>query len=88
MFARSASTAIETSVVPVTRIGSGNFLPDLAKIRAGDISRARAAIATHISNHFEYYARERIMRLVLNYGEAASFARALRTRKIEARGLQ
>jgi hypothetical protein len=56
----------------------GGYLPDYQAIKAGKVSKEYEANIQHIAKNIEYYMKERILRVVKSYGEAAAFARALK----------
>ncbi|WP_194403345.1 hypothetical protein [Bradyrhizobium sp. CCBAU 53351] len=69
---------LATTLVPLTTpSATGGHLPDGHRIARGDISPSHVANLKHLQDNFSYYARERIVRTVLAYGEVAAFARAL-----------
>lgn len=83
------NTKIQTTLVPISqaRAKDGGSLPDFARIRSGDIAASHVGRIQHLSENFNYYARERILRLALAYGEAAAFVRILKAKGIRVAGL-
>jgi len=82
-------TNIQTTLVPITSAlaANGGPLPDFDRIRTGEIFGSNLDRLRHLNENFAYYARERILRLVLGYGEAAAFVRALKNKGIRVAGL-
>lgn len=72
---------LDTTLVPLaTATGSdGGHLPDVDRIKKGDIPPEYIANLRHLQDNIGYYGRERIIRTAIAYGEAASFVRALKS---------
>jgi hypothetical protein len=83
-------TGIQMTLIPLSaaRAANGGMLPDFDRIKSQDISPINVARVKHLNENFAYYAREKIMRMALAYGEAAAFARGLKARKINVAGLR
>jgi hypothetical protein len=73
------------NLIPLAgRKGSdGGYLPDYQAIKAGIISKEYEANVQHIAKNIKYYMKERILRIINSYGEAAAFARALKRSGID-----
>ena len=67
----------------------GGHLPDLEKIDKGDIAPEYVSNVNHLQSNIGYYARERIVRTAVAYGEVAAFVRALKGNgvKLDLEGL-
>jgi hypothetical protein len=70
------------TVIP-TENKNGRLVPDLRRIARGDIDRAVVANMKNLESNFSYYGRERILRRVIAYEEAAAFARSLIANKVK-----
>lgn len=76
-----ASSRLAITLVPTKkeeRADDGGALPDFNAIEKGYVPDAWKQNAQHISKNIDYYMKERLMRMVNCYGEAAAFARALK----------
>lgn len=76
---------LDTTLVPLSIVGNpdGSHRPDFERIDSGDVPEAYAANLKNMQENIGYYARERIVRRAVAYGEAAAFARALRDNKVQ-----
>ncbi|HEY3796145.1 MAG TPA: hypothetical protein VGM09_30350 [Bradyrhizobium sp.] len=76
-----SGVGLDTTLVPLaTATGSdGGHLPDSDRIKKGDVPPEYVANLRHLQDNIGYYARERIIRTAIAYGEAASFVRALKS---------
>lgn len=83
-------TNIQTTLIPISqaRAKNGGALPDFSRIRSGDVSATNVGRVRHLNENFAYYARERILRMALGYGEAAAFARLLKAKGMRVAGLR
>jgi hypothetical protein len=75
---------IDTTLVPLAvKEGSdGGHLPDLDRIKSGDVPPAYVANLKHLQDNISYYARERIVRRALAYAEVAAFSRELKAKRV------
>jgi hypothetical protein len=75
---------LDTTVVPLAaKEGSdGGHLPDLDRIKNGDIPPAYVANLKHLQDNISYYARERIVRRTLAFAEVAAFSRVLKAKRV------
>lgn len=76
--------SLDTTVVPLAAKegGDGGHLPDLDRIKSGDVPPAYVANLKHLQDNISYYARERIVRRALAYAEVAAFSRELKTKRV------
>ena len=76
---------LKTTLVPLTakKNSDGGHLPDFARIERGDLPEIYVANLKNIQDHFDYYAREKIIRQTIAYGEAAAFARSLKSNNVK-----
>ncbi len=85
-----ASSRLAITLIPTKkeeRADDGGVLPDFNAIEKGDIPDVWKQNVQHISENVDYYMRERMMRIVNCYGEAAAFARALKSSGIDLKKL-
>jgi hypothetical protein len=86
-----AGVRLDVTLVPLAaKAGDdGGHLPDLEKIDKGDISPEYVSNVNHLQSNIGYYARERIVRTAIAYGEVAAFVRALKGNgvKLDLEGL-
>jgi hypothetical protein len=84
VFGRSAMK-LDSTLVPVSdkKNASDKSVPDFNRIRRNEVPEAYVANLKDLQNNIDYYSRERIIRLAIGYGEAASFARAMKTKGIK-----
>lgn len=69
------------------RAEDGGAVPDFDAIEKKSIPSAWRENVEHIADHFEYYMKERILRIVEAYGEAAAFARGLKCSDVDLKAL-
>lgn len=84
------SSHLAIALVPTKkdeRAKDGGALPDLNAIEKGYLPDAWKKNCEHISANIDYYMKERMMRIVNCYGEAAAFARALKRNGIDLKKL-
>jgi hypothetical protein len=76
-----SGTSLDTTLVPLAAAAGsdGGHLPDADRIKKGDIPPEYVANLRHLQANIGYYARERIIRTAIAYGEAASFVRSLKS---------
>jgi len=65
----------------------GGALPDFEAIEENYMPDEWENNVRHISDHIDYYMKERMMRMVNCYGEAAAFSRALKQNGIDLKKL-
>src|SRR5450756_147045 len=86
-----AGARLDVTLVPLAaKAGDdGGHLPDLEKIDKGDIAPEYVSNVNHLQSNIGYYARERIVRTAIAYGEVAAFVRALKGNgvKLDLEGL-
>ena len=73
-------SAIKMSLTVIPLLPSTGGIPpqpDFQRIALGNVAPKTAARLQHLANNFAYYGRERIIRRMLSYGEAAAFIRAM-----------
>ena len=72
---------LDSTLVPLAtqKNSEGGHLPDLQKISKGDFPPEYVANLKHLQENISYYAREKIVRVAISYGEVATFARALKS---------
>ena len=87
---RRVGVAARFTYVPVlpNSMGSGTAMPDISRIRKGDLNSEAVERMRQLNANFGYYAGERIWRMAIAYGEAAAFARILKARGIPVQSLQ
>jgi hypothetical protein len=68
---------LKTTMVPLIekQSGNGGLSPDFNKINRADFPESAVTNLKHLQKNIDYYARERIVRRTIAYGEAAAFAR-------------
>jgi hypothetical protein len=82
--ARSGASFDMTLVPLSAALGpDGGHLPDFSRIDKGDVPKEYVANLKHLQDNIDYYARERIIRTVIAYGEAAAFVRALKSNGVK-----
>ncbi|HEY3679378.1 MAG TPA: hypothetical protein VGL45_11740 [Bradyrhizobium sp.] len=76
-----SGSSLDTTLVPLAAApgSDGGHLPDADRIKKGDIPPEYIANLRHLQDNIGYYARERIIRTAIAYGEAASFVRSLKS---------
>ena len=76
---------LTTTLIPTQTKNTidGGSKPDIDKIDGRDLAKEYGANVKNFQDNIAYYGRERIVRHLMAYGEAASFARTMRDRKIE-----
>lgn len=83
-----SNAKIDSTLVPLsaTKRGAG-FLPDNDRIVRSQIDAAYVENMQHLDKNIDYYAKEKAVRNVLAYGEAAAFIRSLKAKglKVEMR---
>lgn len=86
---RRDDVRVDITLVPLSpkKNADGGHAPDFDRIERGDVPPEYVANVTHLQDNFTYYARERIVRVALAYGEVAAFARALKLNGVDLRGL-
>lgn len=79
-----SSGKIDSTLVPLstTKRGAG-FLPDNDRIVHGTIDAAYVENMQHLDKNIDYYAREKAVRNVFAYGEAAAFLRSLKAKGLK-----
>lgn len=75
---------MKATLVPLRadRGGDGGMLPDFERISSGDLPQSYVDNIKHLQDHFSYYAKERVLRRSMAYGEAAAFLRSLKAANI------
>jgi len=84
------SSRLAITLVPTDkekRAEDGGAVPDFAAIEKKSIPAAYRDNVEHISEHSAYYMKEKILRMVDAYGEAAAFARGLKRSGIDLKAL-
>lgn len=84
------SSHLAITLVPTDkekRAEDGGAVPDFAAIEKRSIPSAWRENVEHISEHSSYYMKERILRVVDAYGEAAAFARGLKRSGVDLNAL-
>jgi hypothetical protein len=82
---RCTSANLDITLMPLVESASDNGLsqPDEAAISVGHDFPRYEANARHIGSNIDHYRRERLMRYVFAYGEAAAFFRAVKKAKFD-----
>jgi hypothetical protein len=84
---RTTSSLDSTLVPTLTAEDPSTPLPDYKLIEKGDFPPEFLTNLRHFHDNITYYGRERIMRDIVGYGEAAAMARALRDNGLKLEGL-
>lgn len=82
---RMTATLVPTS--RDVRAEDGGATPDFNAIARGSIPTAYRQNVEHITEHYSYYMREPVLRMVEAYGEMAAFARGLKKAGIDLKSL-
>jgi hypothetical protein len=80
-----AKSGLFISLVPLAKEKSedGEHLPDYKAIDRSDFSAAYEGNIRHLQSHLDHYLNERIVRIVVAYGEVAAFIRAAEQQGID-----
>lgn len=90
-FAQSATGELKRSNLDVSmtfiplaaeKNAIGGNRPDLERISHNDVPADYVASMKHLQDNFGYYAREKIIRTVIAYGEVAAFLRSMKGKGI------
>ena len=83
---KRSAAGLDITLVPLTaeKGQDGGHVPDYERIKRGDVPSEYVANATHIQDNLDYYGRERIVRVAFAYGEAAAFARTIKSHGISS----
>ena len=85
---RRSNMRLTSTLIPIANENPGKKrLPDYGRIERHDVSSSVVANIKDLDDNFFYYARERIIRTSIGYGEVAAFARSMKAQgvKLEVR---
>ena len=80
-----SNMSLDSTLVPASekKGPDGKVFPDYESIAKGTVqSSGWVANLKNLQDNFSYYARERLLRTVIGYGEVASFVRAMKKNNV------